>query len=149
MKEVYDQDVHQKFRRAENHKIEREKRMKHVGGCTTGTLLEEIKRRTELQEHTRRGIEKRRMRDAKDELARLKNFVNVSVKPEEINVKRTCPVDIVPCWKTKPINKESLPDTRKGAIPFKEKFSQVERNYDPFGRGGRVKQDQLALAKLG
>ena len=73
------------------------------------------------------------MLDARAELERLKNFVNVAVKPEEVNPKRTCPVDIVPCWKSKPITKESLPDTRPGAISFKEKFSLKERNYDPFG----------------
>ena len=116
MKDVYDQDVHQKFRRAEGNKIERQKRSQHVGQCTTKTLMEEVKRRTQLQEHSRRSIEKRRMKEAKEELARLKNFVNVTVKPGEVLGKRTCPVDIVPCWKTKPINKESLPDTRKGAI---------------------------------
>ncbi|GMI18476.1 hypothetical protein TrLO_g1181 [Triparma laevis f. longispina] len=148
MREIYDQDVHQKFRRAEGHNIERQKRTQTVGACTNETLLQEMKRRKELQENARRGIEKKRMLDARNELERLKNFVNVAVKPEEVNPKRTCPVDIVPCWKSKPITKESLPDTRKGAIAFKEKFSKKERNYDPFGAGGRTKQDQVALARL-
>ena len=148
MEAVYRQDWAQKARRAEGHQIDRKQRSMHIRECTNDTLLLEIKRKAALQEATRLGIKKKRMQDAKDEMERLKNFVKANVKPGEV-VARTCPVDIVPCWKSKAISSESVLDTRVGAISFKKKFSKKERNYDVFGEGGRQLQDQRALEKLG
>ena len=119
-----------------------------MGHVTNETLLEEIQRRVELQKMSKRGIEKRRMMDAKDEMKRLKNFVNSNVGSLD-DVNRTCPIDIVPCWKSKPITNESVVDVRMGAVAFKKKFSKKGRNYDQFGPGGRGKQDTAALALLG
>ena len=141
--ESYSQDIHQKFRRAESHMIERSKRTVHIGKCTNSTLLEEIERRSKIHDQTKKAIERKRMQDAKDELKRLKAFVNNSLEMKELkelgDVKRTCPIDIVPCWKSKPITNESFPDTRVGAISFKEKFSKKERNYNPIaGKKGEL-----------
>jgi len=62
---------------------------------------------------------------------------------------RSLPIEIVPCWKSKPLNSESLPDRRKGALSFKAKFSKRERNYDPTAtKGGKTTQDRRAIENL-
>jgi Leucine-rich repeat (LRR) protein/Ca2+-binding EF-hand superfamily protein len=150
MQEAYHQDLDQKTRRAEGAGLDRKIRAQHVGVCTNDTLMLEIQRRAELQEITKKGLERKRMQDAKDEMARLQGFVNANVSKAAIEgIKRTCPIDIVPCWKSKAISNESLPDHRPGAISFKKKFGKKERNYDVFGAGGRQLQDQRALDELG
>jgi len=172
MEEAYGGDLKLKIRRAEGHAIEREKRKGHVSGCSVGTLIQEVDRRVQLQEQTARNIQKKRDLDARAEMKRLQEYVRESQRGDKEGgrgggaggggstaiaaaavttneKKRTMPVEIVPCWKSKPLNNESLPDRRKGALPFKAKFSQTERNYDPTTeKVGKSHQDMLALAKL-
>jgi hypothetical protein len=85
-------------------------------------------------------------------MKRLKDHLKSNaarIAEEPPNKHRTMPILVVPCWKSKPITNESLPETRPGALSFKAKFSQKERNYDPLsGKSGRQFEEERALERL-
>jgi hypothetical protein len=152
LKSIYDDDIRQKIMRAATHKIERELRTSHVSEFSTEILLKEVERRIVVQDTTESAIERKRVHDAREEMKRLKDHLKANaarIEAEPPNKHRTMPILTVPCWKSKAITNESLPETRPGGLSFKAKFSQKERNYDPLsGRGGREPEDEKALERL-
>jgi hypothetical protein len=164
---AYDLDLTSKTRRAEGHKIERRKRKVLVQECTTEELIDQVSRRIEIQDERRLDIQVARNENARSEMNRLQTYVrkklvldsknadNDPTNPDNEDHKRTMPIHTVPCWKSKPISNESVPDSRPNALSFKAKFSKKERNYQPpasngagGGGGGKRHGDKKALRQL-